>query len=85
MSISTRIDDGGPAFPCRVQYTSPGGCGGEMPMPGMSLRDHFAGCALSGEASNPGFGYTSFKDAAKWAYQMADAMLDERERTGGHE
>ena len=55
----------------------------------MTLRDYFAGQALSGLCS--GFaggngGVDWFKQAgANAAYQIADAMLAEREKGGGNE
>ena len=60
--------DGGPAF------ARPGSMGSDA-QDGMSLRDWFAGQALTNDytqsAGNP--------DAvAEWAYQVADAMLAER-------
>ena len=46
----------------------------------MTLRDHFAGQALSsiGECPSPA------KSEAKFAYEMADAMLEARKTTGGN-
>jgi hypothetical protein len=44
---------------------------------GMSLRDWFAGMAMS----RPGYDHGSMTDSAKACYQFADAMLAERERT----
>ena len=45
----------------------------------MNLLDRFAACALQGLlASHSGEqGYT-FQEAAQWAYQYAQAMLDEK-------
>ena len=40
------------------------------------LRDHFAGLAMQGVLANP----QMLGDVAKAAYEMADAMLAERER-----
>jgi len=65
-------DDGGPAFPC-----------GNTPSEadGMSLRDWFAGMALSGILARGG---TKDEDGAETnamdAYASADAMLEEREK-----
>jgi hypothetical protein len=41
--------------------------------PGMDLRDWFAGQALADLAC-----YSQPHDAARWAYEMADAMMAER-------
>lgn len=59
---------GGPAFPTtagQVVYSH-----------GMTLRDWFAGQALRARWGD-GTAMTA-EDAARMAYQMADAMLDER-------
>lgn len=76
MADSKKIDDGGSAFPVEDQGTH-----GTY---GMSLRDWFAGQALSGilaggfadtiphDDVNGGF------DAAFFAYQYADAMIATR-------
>jgi hypothetical protein len=64
--------DGGPAFPIMWDYAE-----NET---GMSLRDYFAGQALAGRMARQS-SYPSWGDAAKDAYEMADAMLAERERT----
>ena len=58
---------GGPAFPIEDEWVR---------SYGMTLRDWFAGQALSGIASLGGDGFSiSPDDAAGWAYQQADAML----------
>ncbi len=59
---------GGPAFP-----TKPGHWMEE----GMSLRDYFAAKAMAADISTS---YHSAKDVAKFAYEMADAMLAERRK-----
>jgi len=48
-------------------------------LPTMTLLDRFAACALQGLlAGHSGEqGYT-FQEAAQWAYQYAQAMLDEK-------
>lgn len=68
--------DGGPAFP-RVpwdvnDYTGDGS-------PGMSLRDYLAGQALAGLLAFPGKDFPS-SVIAFGAYDVADAMLAEREK-----
>jgi hypothetical protein len=64
--------DGGPAFPASREQWDTG-------LWGMTLRDYFAGKALQGTQANPD-GWTSNEKCAAWCYQMADAMLAERER-----
>lgn len=70
--------DGGPAFPFAVDAK-------QLAHPGMTLRDHFAGQALTaayhelarqvGEGDLAEFGWP---DVAAAAYRIADAMLAER-------
>ena len=66
--MTDKIDDGGPAFPFSGQYYH---------QQGMSLRDWFAGQALSGVCNNPDISYDA---AAHDAYAHADAMIAERNR-----
>jgi len=63
-----RKNTGGPAFP-----TPPGHWTEE----GMSLRDYFAAKAMAAEL---GTTFLSVTDVAKFAYEMADAMLAEKWR-----
>lgn len=70
--------DGGPAFPVPNSV---------MSVPGMSLRDWFAGMALQGVVSGVESRTTEWKgkqlepkDVAFYAYTLADAMLAEREK-----
>lgn len=74
--------NGGPAFPLRYEYDGvPSVC------PGMSLRDWFAGQALM---SLPRLcahdtllnGITFEQHIARCAYQIADAMIEAREKGG---
>ena len=44
---------------------------------GLTIRDWFAGMALSGLVSQPPLNPT---EDAKWAYVYADAMLEQREQ-----
>ena len=74
--------DGGPAFPTVIKNHVPG-----EPLkvkedyyPGMTLRDWFAGMALQGGLSNPGFGGGTEEGWAREAYRFADAMIAEREK-----
>jgi hypothetical protein len=47
---------------------------------GMSLRDWFAGQALAGITSNHAIKLTvTVEERAEWSYQMADAMMAERD------
>lgn len=64
--------------------------GGAFPLPpsdhndvefGMSLRDWFAGQALSGYFANQHTPHQNATDCAAYIYAMADAMLDARKVT----
>lgn len=69
-------NDGGPAFPnWEIGPDGPEGADGTLPVPGMSLRDWFAGQAMVGLMSDPNM-QTFF---ASKAYEIADAMLKARE------
>lgn len=77
--------DGGPAFPHEVHTSVElrGGMDGteRKTYGGMSLRDYFAGQALSGgmlEFLQGGDTWSNYDDFAKSVYAMADAMLKER-------
>lgn len=68
--------DGGPAFP-----------GERDGVPGMSLRDYFAGQALSGllaSCAGSDCGVYQEEQAATLAYGIADAMLEKRRDTSGN-
>ena len=91
----SKTNNGGPAFPTKkVQRDSiERGFGTELFdreifYPGMSLRDWFAGKALTGlisEFAHPGylgFGPDNIPVTVSRAYQIADAMVAEREREG---
>jgi hypothetical protein len=65
------IEDGGLAFPVSMN------CEAEN-YPGMSLRDWFAGQALSGFVANPESRRWTPPEVATDAYAFADAMLFER-------
>ena len=49
-----------------------------FPATNMTLRDYFAGQYLAGISSHPTV-EGSMDEMAKWAYQMADAMIAARE------
>jgi len=81
--MKTLQNDGGAAFPHEaVKWNSDAGiyvkdC--ENHHPGMTLRDYFAGQAVSGLYADAK--YTgSHVEAAKCCYDLADAMLAERDR-----
>jgi hypothetical protein len=62
-------NDGGPAFPHGPDHAE-----------GMSLRDWFAGVALAGGCKPTDVGAAeTCGDISKACYQLADAMLAERE------
>ncbi len=74
--------DGGPAFPGGSDYRDLNYNLIEGTFSGMTLRDWFAGQWLTGWMANskvvpPG---TTLAIVAKSAYEVADAMLTERER-----
>ena len=59
--------DNPPAFACAAENGH---------QEGMSLRDYFAGHAITSVMSQ--FGYSSAKNLAKDCYNIADAMLEAR-------
>jgi hypothetical protein len=77
--------DGGPAYPVSTWNND---TESREVMGGMSLRDHFAGLAMQGAMVNvTGLGRISadaraknLAEAAALFYEVADAMLAERER-----
>lgn len=70
--MTTPVNDGGPAFPNKDEF-------GSM-IPGMSLRDWFAGQALIGLMCNPeAFANMANKDVAENCWSAADAMIAARE------
>ncbi len=64
--------NGGPAFPAIMD--NPARC---RNYPGMSLRDYFAGQALT-ELAHPDVTGVDLDLAAKRAYKIADAMIMEK-------
>ena len=72
----SKINDGGPAFPSTIQYFPDDKNANEEQ--GMTLRDWFAGQALTGMVSYVVEGAT-FENVAEDAYKAADAMLRARE------
>lgn len=71
----SKINDGGPAFPVICEN----GLGHVSS--GMTLRDYFAGQALS-KTMDCGDGFPDPVGAAIWAYKFADALLAHREKDG---
>ena len=61
--------DGGPAFPFPVLNSQANS--------GMSLRDYYAGCALTAIAGSKS--WATAEDAATEAFRCADAMIAARE------
>jgi len=80
MSDTKQIDDGGPAFPCDIQVEDNSGSHYEEHS-GLSLRDWFAGQALSSMTVAPDYskGPCNFAMAER-AYCIADAMLAARNK-----
>jgi hypothetical protein len=73
--MTTKDLTGGPAFPCDLTAYDPEV---QVQMQGMTLRDYFAGKALSGLlASEVNAPMGSFVSRA---YRLADLMLEERDK-----
>jgi len=73
-------DDGGPAFPITEET-----CAGDFK--GISKRDWFAAHAMRAllptyeempGADSPSFRREQFVEIARWSYEIAEAMLEER-------
>lgn len=79
----TKHNNGGPAFPCEVGPASDGHTiqTGNMQwmQPGMHLRDYFAAKAMHASLSLDPANAASSGEHARWAYEMADAMLRVRQ------
>ena len=73
----SNINNGGPAFPVHPEIRE------QEPHAGMKLRDYLAAKAMQGAIADSCGVHTALDPAihAVWAYQMADAMVKERERT----
>lgn len=77
-------NDGGPAFPVECDWST-GELRGQQTTNaggwhvGMTLRDYFAAKAFGGTLANSAFHDDSPESLARWAYEMADAMLKARE------
>ncbi len=74
--MSAPINDGGPAFPCEVQQGK-----NEFParLPGMTLRDWFAGQVIGHFAAQALMEHWQAYECANDAYAYADAMMKARE------
>lgn len=82
MKKNIEHNNGGPAFPC-VDYLQPADGVGVSVMTttgGMTLRDWFAGMALSGFAANPESHKWTAAECAADAYAYADTMLTVRDK-----
>ena len=87
--MSNTKNTGGPAFPTAMEEHKEGIL--HFDMPGMTLRDHFAGLAMAAhytQAYNVGdfqetrdieMGQLTLQCIAEAAYKMADAMLKARD------
>ena len=80
--METQINDGGPAYPMVNEL-------GVIHYTGMSLRDYFAGQALTGLYASGDINLTLHEkedsphrsDLAKLCYDVADSMLSARNQT----
>lgn len=89
--MTDKFDDGGPAYPTRIENPGPKeilGHSGDVVLPGtvsyyagMSLRDAFAMAAMQGMLADPDV-YVG-EATARDAYVMADAMIAERNKRRG--
>lgn len=81
--MSELINGGGDAFPHPVEF-DPNGQLVSHGSFGMSLRDYFAGQAMTGMLSNSSClaeqAWKSDKCLAEWCYKAADAMIAERNK-----
>lgn len=76
--MNTPQNDGGPAFPQDAYLLDPNSTHDDIKASkGMTLRDWFAGQAVSGLYADHDF-TGSHVDAAKCSYALADAMLAAR-------
>lgn len=78
-------NNGGPAFPGRVDENARLQAANNMrPIPsGISTRDYFAAKAMQGicvNAGRNGYSFVNVDELAVASYQIADAMLKERDK-----
>ena len=79
----TKINDGGPAFP--RPYSSTGDGMSVYSQSGMTLRDWFAGQALTGLLTIDHPLSVTIDGLASESYQYADAMLSARASEASHD
>lgn len=77
--MSNKIKDGGRAFPS-TRESRVEGLLVKTHFPGMTLRDYFAASALQGEIGYSGVEGVVPELTASRCYEMADAMIAEREK-----
>ena len=77
------MNDGGPAFPIRASF-GPNPDAAHFAGFGMSLRDWFAGQVMVGLTS-AGAWRGAYTKVARAAYELADAMLEERDQEGSND
>ena len=72
-------DKSGPAFPIHPNMAGQMGCVPSKTDSGMSLRDYIAVAAMQGGIASmgPNEDFSPVK-GSRWAYEMADAMLEAR-------
>lgn len=83
MTQEKKVEDGGPAFPQRVEHIwlkdgREHGCNHEFN--GLSLRDYFAAAILTGCEADGSVEWKSIEAKADYCYQMANAMLEARKK-----
>jgi hypothetical protein len=71
--------NGGPAFPLVAEYRKNGEVIRET-FSGMTLRDYFAAKAMQATMINPRIEPCNPEERSRISYQIADAMLKEREK-----
>lgn len=76
--MSEPIKTGGPAFP-RPAGDYSGTKHGNGAQSGMTLRDYFAAKAMHASMTADPANEVDAESHARWAYEMADAMLKARE------
>lgn len=78
--MKNNVNDGGPAYP-RTQWTGSQMNSSHRDVPGMSLRDWFAGQAMIAIMSQKETGEpVLFSNLALESYSISDAMLKERNK-----
>ena len=72
-------NDGGPVFSGQ-QDMCPDGDWNQTWDPGMSLLEHYAGLAMQGMLTNPGYNEDGYAAMTKKAFKLAEAMVAEAEK-----